>query len=160
MIVSSGGLVVIRSMSATVVACLCLASTATALVVSPPSSYGVAASMRVWAASAPARSDSDRFTNSRRWSFEGGDLPSDVDADSSAAAPSVLAGDNPELRETIKREILSIAATSNRCDVHNQSARRKGELVRAFPPSPVHTTFKYYGHCYPSLSSHDHSPPV
>lgn len=49
-------------------------------------------------------------------SFEGGDFPSDVGGDAgSSAVPAVLSDDNPDLRETMKREILSIAATSNRC---------------------------------------------
>lgn len=52
----------------------------------------------------------------RAMSYEGGDFPSDVgDSAGSSAVPVVLADDNPELRATIKREILSIAATSNRC---------------------------------------------
>lgn len=51
-------------------------------------------------------------------SYEGGDFPSDVgDSAGSSAVPAVLADDNPELRETMKREILSIAATSNRYSV-------------------------------------------
>lgn len=54
-------------------------------------------------------------------SFEGGDFPSDVgDAAGSPAVPVVLADDNPELRETMKREVLSIAATSNRYDIMQQ----------------------------------------
>lgn len=52
-------------------------------------------------------------------SYEGGDFPSDVgDSAGSSAVPVVLADDNPELRETMKREILSIAATSNRYDIY------------------------------------------
>lgn len=48
-------------------------------------------------------------------SYDGGDFPSDVGDDAgSSGSPVVLAEDNPELRETMKREILSIAATSNR----------------------------------------------
>ncbi len=47
-------------------------------------------------------------------SYEGDDFPSDV-GDSAGSSTVVLAEDNPELRETMKREILSIAATSNRC---------------------------------------------
>lgn len=51
----------------------------------------------------------------RMMSYEGGDFPSDVgDSAGSSTVPVVLADDNPELRETMKREILSIAATSNR----------------------------------------------
>lgn len=51
----------------------------------------------------------------RMMSYEGGDFPSDVgDSAGSSAVPVVLADDNPELRETMKREILQIAATSNR----------------------------------------------
>lgn len=46
-------------------------------------------------------------------SYEGDDFPSDV-GDTQALPASVLTDDNPELRETMKREILSIAATSNR----------------------------------------------
>lgn len=54
-------------------------------------------------------------------SFEGGDFPSDVGDDAgSSAVPAVLSDDNPDLRETMKREILSIAATSNRCGYPTQ----------------------------------------
>lgn len=45
-------------------------------------------------------------------SYDGGDFPSDV-GDGVEEAISV-AEDNPELRESMKREILTIAATSNR----------------------------------------------
>ena len=41
-------------------------------------------------------------------------MPSDVGNDLSPGGSLVLATDNPELRETMKREILSIAASSNR----------------------------------------------
>ncbi|CAB1096024.1 unnamed protein product [Ectocarpus sp. CCAP 1310/34] len=57
-------------------------------------------------------------------SFEAGDFPSDVgDAAGSSAVPAVLADDNPELRETMKREVLSIAATSNRGQVATQEEK-------------------------------------
>ena len=49
-------------------------------------------------------------------SFEGGDFPSDVGGNAgSSTVPAVLSDNNPVLREAMKREILSIAATSNRC---------------------------------------------
>lgn len=44
-------------------------------------------------------------------SYDGDDTPSDV-GDATSVIP--VAGDNPELRETMKREIMTIAATSNR----------------------------------------------
>lgn len=44
-------------------------------------------------------------------SFEGDDTPSDM-GDSSVEVPA--ADDNPELRETMKRELMTIAALSNR----------------------------------------------
>lgn len=43
-------------------------------------------------------------------SYEGGDTPSDVGE--GAAMPPV--GDNPRLRDTMKAEIMTIAASSNR----------------------------------------------
>lgn len=44
-------------------------------------------------------------------SFEGDDTPSDM-GDSSVEVP--VTDDNPELRETMKRELMTIAAISNR----------------------------------------------
>lgn len=62
-----------------------------------------------------SRSSHQHQRGVRTMSYEGGDFPSDVgDSAGSSAVPVVLADDNPELRETMKREILSIAATSNR----------------------------------------------
>lgn len=54
----------------------------------------------------------DAVTTSLRMSYDGGDFPSDV---GDVAEEVVnMAEDNPDLRETMKREILTIAATSNR----------------------------------------------
>lgn len=46
-------------------------------------------------------------------SYDGGDFPSDV-GDGVVEAVTAVVEDNPELRETMKREIMTIAATSNR----------------------------------------------
>lgn len=104
---------------------LLLAAPAAALGFSafPPSSHAIA-SPRSRGASGVMRGTRRRNSSSvsrnqlprRRVlkSYEGGDFPSDV-GDSAGSSTVVLAEDNPELRETMKREILSIAATSNRC---------------------------------------------
>lgn len=86
-----------------------------------PSSHTIAsAAVRrgggIWGSSSSAsRCGAQQRRHLGMMSFEAGDFPSDVgDAAGSSAVPAVLADDNPELRETMKREVLSIAATSNR----------------------------------------------
>lgn len=46
-------------------------------------------------------------------SYEGNDTPSDV-GDAAAIVDMPIVDDNPDLREIMKREIMTIAATSNR----------------------------------------------
>ncbi|CAN0283733.1 unnamed protein product [Ectocarpus sp. 6 AP-2014] len=81
----------------------------------------------IWGSSSSSASRCGGQQQRRRlgmMSFEAGDFPSDVgDAAGSSAVPAVLADDNPELRETMKREVLSIAATSNRGQVATQEEK-------------------------------------
>lgn len=104
-------------------ACLLLAS----IEVSPTIAFSAHPRSRVVspASSHDATTAAHKFGNHHGWigrrprldlrSYEGGDFPSDVGDGDTASPAAVLADDNPELRETVKREILSIAATSNRC---------------------------------------------
>lgn len=83
-------------------------------------------------------------------SFEGGDFPSDVGDDAgSSAVPAVLSDDNPDLRETMKREILSIAATSNRGQVATQEEKDSAmDLIyqlEALNPTPDATNVNIIG---------------
>ncbi|CAM9362745.1 unnamed protein product [Scytosiphon promiscuus] len=85
-----------------------------------------------------------------RMSYDGGDFPSDVGDDAgSSGSPVVLAEDNPELRETMKREILSIAATSNRGQVATQEEKDSAmDLIyqlEALNPTPDATNVNTIG---------------
>lgn len=106
----------VRHSSWLVLALATVTRTATAFSVAP-TSYETAAGYKRVSPTAFLRSRWGTPSRARLdlRSYEGGDFPSDVgDGAASAAIPAVLADDNPKLRETMKREILSIAATSNR----------------------------------------------
>lgn len=111
-----------------------------------------------WCAISSSRSSRPRGSWSSRqhrqgvsmMSYEGGDFPSDVgDSAGSSAVPAVLADDNPELRETMKREILSIAATSNRGQVATQEEKDSAmDLIfqlEALNPTPDATNVNTIG---------------
>eukprot|EP00903_Cladosiphon_okamuranus_P008675 g8314.t1 len=123
----------------------------------------VAGVMRQGGNGRPASSSSSSRRRSSSWSrhhqhrrgvgmmsYEGGDFPSDVgDSAGSSTLPVVLADDNPELRETMKREILSIAATSNRGQVATQEEKDSAmDLIfqlEALNPTPDATNVNTIG---------------
>ncbi|CAM9645367.1 unnamed protein product [Chrysoparadoxa australica] len=71
------------------------------------------------------------------------DYPSDYDAGDGAVKPSTTVVDNPELRESIKREMFATAATTNRGQLATQDEKDlMTDLVfqlEAMNPNPVTT---------------------
>ncbi|CAN0153756.1 unnamed protein product [Ascophyllum nodosum] len=141
----------VRTLSALALACMFISPTAIALVFPPPTARCATkvTSAQRWTKPNAAKRGGDRNTNNRRWSFQEGDMPSDVGNDLSPGGSLVLATDNPELRETMKREILSIAASSNRGQVATQEEKDSAmDLVyhlEALNPTPDATNVNRIG---------------